>query len=177
MLEWLDVDAERASHKFEEIRSKVVKILVRRQCYEAEEVWDHTVNRVCHLLPTVVETYVGEPALYFYGVMRLVHLEWLTDEKRKRERLHDGPPPSPPSGEDLERLHECLDDCLQELAEEDRRLVLEYFGKDKREKIQHRRGMAKEQGITLNTLRMQVHRVNRKLEKCIDDSLASHKRL
>ena len=167
MLDWLGPDPESAAEKYEEIHSKVVKILVRRQCYEAEELWDETVNRVNHLIPTVAETYVGDPALYFYGVARLVHLEWIKYEKWKRERVEGGPPPPPPSGEDLERLHACLDQCLEKLDDDDRKLILEYFEKEKREKIEHRRAMAEARGITLNTLRMRVHRNNGDLEKCI----------
>jgi len=167
MFDWLDWDRERAAQKFEDIRSRVVKILVRRQCYEAEELWDETVNRVCKLVAKVAETYVGDPALYFYGVARLVHREWLKEEKYKRDALEGGPPPPPPSGPDLESLHVCLDNCLQELEEDDRRLILEYFEKEKREKIEHRKAMAEARGITLNTLRMRVHRINADLEKCI----------
>ena len=53
------------------------------------------------------------------------------------------------------------------LDEDDRKLILEYFEKDKREKIELRRRIAEERGITLNTLRMRVHRINADLEKCI----------
>ena len=167
MLDWLGPDRESGAQKYEEIHSRVVKILIRRQCYEAEELWDETVNRVCHLVPTVAETYVGDPALYFYGVARLVHLEWLNWEKSKRDRLDAEPLPPATRGEEIERLHACLDKCLQELEDDDRELIVGYFEKEKREKIEHRRAMAEARRITLNTLRMRVHRINGDLEKCI----------
>lgn len=175
LLDWLDPNRERAAEKFEEIHRKVVKILVRRQCYEAEELWDETVNRVSRRLSKIVETWVGDPALSFYGVMRLVHLEWLRYEQWKRDQLNDMPPSPPIRREDIERLHECLDKCLDELSDEkDRILILEYFDKEKREKIEHRRAMAEARGITLNTLRMRVHRINADLEKCIVACLDGH---
>ncbi len=168
MLAWLDSDRQRAGEKFLEIRSKVVKILVRRQCYEAEALWDETYYRVCHLLPTIIETYVGDPALYFLAVMRLVHLEWLRYEKWKRERTDDGPPPPPTQREDIERLHACLDKGLKKLDDDDRDLILKYYEKDKSAKIEQRKELARSLGITLNTLRMRVHRINGDLRKCID---------
>jgi len=179
LLEWLDPDRERAGERFEEIRSRVTKILVRRQCYEAEELWDVTGNRVCHRVEEIARTYVGDPALYFYGVARLVHLEWLKDEKWKRERPEAEPPPRPEPNKELERIHACLDKCLQELDQEDRELILKYYEKEKRAKIDQRKELADERGITLNTLRMKVHRINAILEKCIvacldESSEASH---
>lgn len=165
LLDWLDPDHDRAAEKYEDIHSRVVKILVRRQCYEAEELWDETVNRVCRLIPTVAKTYVGDRAPYFYKVARLVHFEWLRDEKGKKEWVDGGPPPAP--SPDPEPLHECLDKCLEKLDEDDRKLILEYYEKEKREKIEQRKAMAEARGITLNTLRMRVHRINADLEKCI----------
>lgn len=171
LLEWLDPDRERAGEKFLEIRSKVTKILARRRCYEAEDVWDETSNRVSHLAQKVADTYVGDPALYFYSVAKLVFLEWLKDEKRKTGRLDDAPSPPPKTREDVERIHACLDKCLKELDADDRELILHYYEKDKSEKIEHRKELARSRGITLNTLRMRVHRINGDLRKCIDACL------
>jgi hypothetical protein len=155
--------------KYEELHSRVLRILVRRQCYESEELWDETVNRVCHLVPTVAPSYVGDPALFFYGVVKLVHLEWLKAEKVKRDAVDNRP--APESGEHLERVHGCLDECLKKLEElnrEDNRLILEYYAKDRREKIEHRKRLAADRSLTINTLRMRVHRINLDLKKCIN---------
>jgi hypothetical protein len=43
----------------------------------AEELADEVINRVSKKLPQIVDIYVGDPALYFYGVARKVHREYL----------------------------------------------------------------------------------------------------
>jgi DNA-directed RNA polymerase specialized sigma24 family protein len=167
MLDWLDPDRDRAGERFLEIRARVTKILVRRQCYAAEELWDETANRVCHRVKDVAPTYVGDPALYFYGVARLVHKEWLAEEKWKRERMDDWPPEPPEPDVNIERIHECLDGCLNKLDREEHALILQYYEKETRAKIEQRKALAEKSGITLNSLRMRVHRINGQLQKCI----------
>jgi DNA-directed RNA polymerase specialized sigma24 family protein len=174
MLDWLDPDRDRAAEKFLEIRTRVTKILVRRQCYAAEELWDETANRVCHRVKDVAPTYVGDPALYFYAVARLVHLEWLDEEKRKRGGI-DYEPPNPPVPDDIESIHECLDGCLQMLNADDHEMILKYYEKETRAKIEQRKELAEKLGITLNSLRMRVHRINGHLRKCIVACLSKSK--
>jgi len=171
MLDWLNPDRERAGEKFMTIGTRVTKILVRRQCYAAEELWDETSNRVCHRVRDFVDSYVGDPALYFYAVAKLVHLEWLKDEKWKKERLVNKQPDPPEPDDDHELIHECLGECLQKLDVEDRELLLKYYEKEKREKIASRKELADKRGITLNNLRMQIHRTNVDLRKCIERCL------
>jgi DNA-directed RNA polymerase specialized sigma24 family protein len=158
LLEWLDPDRERAGEKYEEIRRKLIKIMIWRQCWVAEELADETINRVSHRVKDVAPTYVGDPALYFYGVLRNVYREWLRDEP---------PIPDPPPEPIEDQIHDCLDECLEKLDAEDHKLILEYYDNEKRARIKHRKELADERGITLNTLRMKVHRINAKLEECI----------
>jgi len=171
MLDWLDPDRERAGAKFLEIGTRVTKILVRRQCYAAEELWDETANRVCHRVKEVAPTYVGDPALYFYGVLRNVYREWLHDV-----HLFSNPEPvyTPDSNEhndDDDLVDDCLDECLKTLDPADREMILEYFANSGQAKIEGRKKLAARFGITLNTLRMKVHRINVRLRKCINDCL------
>jgi DNA-directed RNA polymerase specialized sigma24 family protein len=172
LLAWLDPDRERAGAiLYEEIRCKLIKILVRRQCYAAEELWDETTNRVSHRVQDIANTYVGDPALYFYGVAKKVYQEWLKWLKDQRMRLDAKPPPPPEPDEDVERMHDCLEKCRQELDPEEGELILKYYEKEKRAKIEHRKELADGLGITLNSLRMRVHRINAILQKCIVDCL------
>lgn len=175
MLDWLDPDRERAGVKFLEIGTRVTKILVRRQCYAAEELWDETANRVCHRVKDVAPTYVGDPALYFYAVARLVHMEWMQEEKWRRERADNRPPKPPDPGDDVELIHKCLDECLLKLSDDDHKMILKYYEKETRAKIEQRKELAEKMGITLNGLRMRVHRINGPLRKCILACLSKSK--
>src|SRR4051794_16211659 len=84
LLEWLDADRERAGYRYEAIRRRLITIFTCRGCREAEALADETINRVTIKLPEIADAYVGDPALYFYGVAQKVHLEYL----RKRPPAH-----------------------------------------------------------------------------------------
>lgn len=172
LLAWLNVDRERAGVKYEEIRSKLIKILERRQCNAAEELTDETINRVSHRVKDIAPTYVGDPALYFYGFQKNVYKEWLKWWRDEPARLDDRPVAAPEPAEDVELIHKYLDKCRQSLEDpEDRDLIVQYYEKEKREKIDHRKKLADSLGITLNNLRMRIHRINALLQKCIVDCL------
>ena len=161
MLDWLDPDRERAGERYEEIRRKLIKISVWRQCHEGEEVADETINRVSHRVKDIAPTWVGDPALFFHGVLKNVCRE------RRRDVTPIPDPLTPPPEPNEDRIHDCLDKCLQELSRDDRELILKYYEREKRAKIELRKELADARKMTLNTLRMKVHRINAKLEECI----------
>ena len=49
LLKWLDSDREQAAMKYEEIRKRLIKIFTGRDCVEAEDLADETINRVSKL--------------------------------------------------------------------------------------------------------------------------------
>jgi hypothetical protein len=105
LLAWLDPERERAGEKYEVIRARLIKVFAYRGCHTPEELADETINRVTRKIDTVAESYDGDPALYFYGVAQMIHLEYL---RRKTEP--QPPPASHP--EDSEQEYQCLDECL-----------------------------------------------------------------
>src|SRR5262245_18465477 len=121
LLLWLDPDRNRAGQKYEEIRLELIKIFVVRGCAMPEDLADDTINRVAKNLSQVVDAYVGRPALYFYGVARLVYLE---ESRRRIEPClivqHETP-------EHIEQRYECLEKCLACLNPNSRSLILEYY--------------------------------------------------
>ena len=64
----------------------------------------------------------------------------------------------------------CFDKCLQQLPQSDRDLVL-FRVVDKGKVLDARRELAQSLGISLNALRVRVHRIRRDLEKCISSCL------
>jgi DNA-directed RNA polymerase specialized sigma24 family protein len=164
-LTWLDPNRERAAYKYEEVRHKLIKIFTCRGCVEAEDLADETINRVIRKSQDMVDSYVGDPALYFYGVARNVHLEHV----RKGPAVPLMPPADPPHQKETEI--ECLEQCMKKLSDEQRRWVLEYYKEDKREKIDHRKEMAVRLGIAPNALRIRMHRIRASLQGCVASCL------
>jgi hypothetical protein len=58
-----------------------------------------------------------------------------------------------------------------------RALVLDYYQDDRRDKINHRKELADQHGIALQTLRMRVHRIRSILQHCVFECLKQAVRL
>jgi RNA polymerase sigma factor (sigma-70 family) len=164
LLTWLGPNREQAGYKYEEIRRKLIKIFVCRGCFDAEDLADETINRVTTKIQEIGEHYVGDPALYFYGVAQNVFLEYI----RKPEP--SPPPPQSPSDE-IEQEHNCLDQCMQHLTPQSRELVLQYYQKEKKAKIDYRKELAERLGIAVNALRIRAYRIRAELEQCMRECL------
>jgi DNA-directed RNA polymerase specialized sigma24 family protein len=165
LLAWLDSDAERAGTSYERIRWRLIAILAARGCRVPEELTDETIDRVARRVTDIKETYVGDKSHYFLGVMNNVHHEYL-----KR--------PAPPDNllvagdvEDKEKIHSCLDRCLEKLAPNSRQIIERYYAEDKRARMDLRQRIAQEFGITISNLRLRALRIREKLQVCIDQCL------
>jgi DNA-directed RNA polymerase specialized sigma24 family protein len=167
LLRWLHGDREEAGHKYERIRLRLIKIFVCRGCAEAEDLADEAINRVCLRLPEIESTYIGDPALYFYGVANKLHLEYL----RKAHSQPVAVTPSVQSVETREAEMECLDHCIGKLSAKSRDLVLRYYAEEKHSKIINRKDLAAELGIALNALRIRAHRIRASLQQCVSQCL------
>ena len=165
LLSWLDDDRDAAGKKYEIIRHRLIKLFTCRACPEPEDLADETINRVTAKIREVAPNYQGDPALYFYGVARNVHHEYLRTQNKV-------PPPGPTevTNED-EQLYECLDRCMETLPEESRQLVLRYYQNEKKLKIDDRKTLAAELGILVNALRIKAHRIRLRLRKCVKDCM------
>jgi DNA-directed RNA polymerase specialized sigma24 family protein len=162
LLAWLDPDRDRAGEKYEQIRHRLIKIFTCRGCPEAEVLADETINRVNMKVSEVAAEYVGDPALYFYGVAQKVFLESL-----RQRHTPVVPPPPQPASEEEEQAYECLERCMEQLPQSARELVLEYYQNDKRAKIDHRKELARRLGIAQNALRIRAHRIRVTLQQCV----------
>jgi DNA-directed RNA polymerase specialized sigma24 family protein len=165
LLAWLGQNPEAAGKKYEEIRRRLIKIFTCRCCDSPEDLADETINRVAAKVDELAGNYVGEPALFFYGVAKMVYLEYL------RKRAHPVPPPAVERSEENEQTYKCLEHCMQSLPPRNHDLVLNYFREEKRAKIEYRKELARELGITLNGLRIKVHRIVASLHGCVLECL------
>ena len=159
-LDWLAPDREQAGIKYEQIRSGLIKFFSNRGLSNAEDLTDETINRVASRLSKIKNQVQGDKSRYFYGVARMVLLEHL------RRKQPQAPPGSVDSGR-VEAEHRCLEECMAQLSEETRELVLGYYKADGREKIEQRRRLAEKLGIAPNALRIRAYRIRSALQKCV----------
>lgn len=176
ILAWLDPDRELAASIYLELRRALVKIFGWNHCVDPEGMTDETFDRVAKQVHHLRSTFEGDPKLFFYGVARN-----LIKENQKKIKLHvsiedidlPGNPPEPEEEESADLRAECLEACLGELSSERRELILAYYAKEKKAKINHRSEMARQIGVSMETLRVRAYRIRATLEACMERCLES----
>ncbi len=168
LLSWFDPDPERAGVAYEKIRWRLIAILASRGCRVPEELADETIDRVARRVADIRAAYVGDKANYFLGVMNNVHHEYL-----KRAVISRLPEPDA-EGAAKEATHFCLEECLEKLAPHSRQVIEKYYSENKQAKINLRKRIAAEFGISLNTLRLRALRIREKLQGCIEQCLCQY---
>ncbi len=163
-----------AEARYLEILRKLACFFAGRGCRDAEDLAVECVLRVAGKCGTLDASARENRAGYFYGVARNVLHEWWRHElrdSRKRDSLRmelartswaNGP-----SWSRKETVQRCLDQCMGELSQSTRRLVLGYYGEEGAAKIECHRRLAGELGKSVNALRIEVHRIRATLRQCV----------
>ena len=172
LLKWLDTDDQRAAEKYEAIRRRLVHFFALRRCSDPEDLTDETISRVALHASKIAASYEGEPSQYLYAVARRVLLENLQKpvhyELPEELRVSDV--------EKDDRLYDCYNQCMLKLTADERELLLAYHEENKRAKIEARRRLAAQLGITASALRIRVVRTKMILRECAENCMKSHLR-
>lgn len=165
LLDWLDTDREQAGRKYESIRSRLINIFYARGCHTAEELADETIDRVARKVKTLHESYRGKPAVYFYAVAKKILLEY--SRQPKPAELPAVVVYEKSSDENVEIYHDCLENCLQTFLPVQREFIRKYYREEKRAKLELRKKMEQELGISSEVLRIRAFRMRKILQKCV----------
>lgn len=172
---YLAADRERAAERYNKLQQSLVRFFARRDSSDPESRASETLEILCR---QVAEGRVFEDLeKYSIGVARNVLL-------KEQERSHSNqvsidelqldydlrfsfhPRPSLAEEEANESLHEdCMKSCVEKLPDADRLLITKYSelgGHDKGT----REELAKEARVSLDALRVRVHRIRAALKKC-----------
>jgi len=167
---------DRAGDGYEELRLMLVKFFEWRDSWFPEDDTDETINRVIRRLEDGAEEIQNLEA-YCFGVARLVFLERLRAPDRRRADpavlVPMAAPVSDASDPDETRRDrlECFRGCMKTLPANTRELVMAYFQDEQRVRIDHRKRLAKELGISPEALRRRVKLARDKIEKCVNKCL------
>lgn len=171
----LDDDRERAGAKYEGLRVRLVKFFEWRNCETPEELADTVFDRITKKITAGeqiqnINVYAVAVAQFVFkeDCRRRSHPVQSIEADPGMENLLVADSPAELSETDDRRL-DCLDKCLAEFSEEQRRLVTAYYDTDERTMIAMRKRLADASGISLNTLRIRVCRLKAKLEDCTKD--------
>ncbi len=173
LLNWLDPEDEaQAARKYEAVRQRLIRIFSGRGCYESEILVDITFDRVALKVPLLIDNFVGDPATYFYGVASNVHHEWL----RQQKRMRDASIPIMVIDDEVDREadYHCLEKCIGKLARNLREMIIDYYRDEKRIRIERRKQMAQEMGITMGALQIKTSRIRASLRLCVIECRAEN---
>jgi len=163
LLGWIDHDRDTAGQKLQLIQSRITRIFISRGCVDAESLTDEVSNRVAVRVDKIIQTYPS-PVQCLLGFVDNVYQEYLREERKKSNATA---PPHPRPAPVLESEDKCLAECMGTLQTTDRDLFSRYFGIDTRIKIPGRKALAEELNLTPNALRIQAHRLRKKLLDCL----------
>jgi DNA-directed RNA polymerase specialized sigma24 family protein len=157
----LDHDTQQAGQKYEQIRRSLMLFFRSRGSLAPEDLADETIDRGARRISEGIEVYTSDPFLYFYGIA----LRVLQEQHRKP--LPRLTPSEPMNHEEYERKLDCMEKCLADLGTETRDWLTQYVQGDYRARTERRKQMAERMSVSLNTLRIRVHRIREQLELCV----------
>jgi DNA-directed RNA polymerase specialized sigma24 family protein len=159
-------DPDEAARQYEVLRIKLIKYFDWRRIPLSEDRADEVFNRVARRIDEGQK--IDNVAAYAFRVAYLVYLEAI------KEPQHEELDPEKALSEDKqfvdderERRRSCFDLCLGHLPIEKRDLLLAFHQEERRAKIENRKTLADQLEITINALRIKVHRIRKELETCI----------
>lgn len=169
LMKLFDADRDRAGIKYELLRDKLVRFFEWKSCETPESLADETLDRVARKASEGAEIYNLEG--YVYSVARMI----LHEAKRKGNKEdiahieYTSKVYSPPKSQS--QTLACLQKCLGSLPREERELIISYYEEEKKEKIESRKKMATDLGISLTALRVRACRLRTQLESCLKKCL------
>jgi DNA-directed RNA polymerase specialized sigma24 family protein len=167
LLAVFSADREAAGVQYEMVRLKLVKYFELRLSFNPDDLVDETIDRVAKRLAGGERIASPEVMRYVYGVARNVLLESWKSEQRQKKISYP-----PPASDDTEQENaglqlDCFQECLGQISEENRDLVLRYYRHTGRAKIEDRLALARELNIPANALRIRIHRIKSELQSCM----------
>ncbi|MEO1368831.1 MAG: hypothetical protein AAFX50_16775 [Acidobacteriota bacterium] len=169
-----EADPREAARRLHELIEKLVRIFEWRGCHQPEEAAYEVVRRVAAkihdgaTLTTTVERYAS-------GFIRPIFHEFLRRAAREQHMLEELPRNRIGGSIDAgQEAHlQCLDTCMaQLLSRGEQDFLVEFHAHDGTERIQARRRLAEARGKTINAIRIEAHRLRKRLRACVEACLA-----
>lgn len=180
LLDWLGEGRQPGEQSYLDIRRLLVTYFDRKNCLTPDELADETLNRVARRLEEEHTIISETPARYCYIVARYVFLEYWRGARRNELPLdaahnqstyHSCPASELEDANDREKLMNCLEQCTAKLEPTNRDLIVRYYFGERRTKIENRRALAAELGVSVNALSIRACRIRDKLEACLENCI------
>lgn len=169
LLEALHRDPAAASREYERLRRRLIRFFSLHGVARAEDAADEAFNRLARRLSEGEE--IRKAEAYLAGIARLLLLEERQRSQRERDAMLRLAGVEEPASGDDERLLQVLEACLSELPQESRELLRRYYESDGGRRVRERNALARELGLSPNSLRNRVLRLRQRLELAFRERL------
>lgn len=156
--EALSVDAG-----FQRCRLKLIKFFAWRHCEDPNSLADETISRLLKNIAGGQEISADHPYSYVYAIAVNVFKEYLRAQKKSSllTQIDEWRETASPA-----RAADCRSLCLAQLSVAKVELLAHYYLDDV-----DRNDIARENGLTLNALRLQIYRYKVGLRRCLKNCL------
>lgn len=154
-----DLDRVRTEASSEELRRDLRRFFEWRCCLDPEDLVQEVVFRALKRVSEGARVYADNPRSYFFGIARnLVKEGWKSPRRREEMMDPDEWDRRASSSRDLEQAEAnmVLGEYLDRVSPPEGQLIVRYYTED-------RSALSQELGISPGNLRVQVHRIRRKL--------------
>jgi DNA-directed RNA polymerase specialized sigma24 family protein len=170
LLDWLDVDRERAWEKYGILRRKLVVYFQHHEKQIApEEFADKVFDRLERKLEKGDSIRNDNPPAFCYRVARFLLLEYYRSAENRQQDWESASALLTTNTQDWEdewAREKCQRKCLSELKPADRRLLLLYYGGDDAQHAAARKQLATELALSPKTLRKRASRLRQTMRSC-----------
>ena len=170
-LQWLTPGQAANGEAYESARRRLVLFFAGRTCPDPDSLADQTIDCAIRKLPDIPSE--ASPLAYLIGIAKNIYRDYLRAAQKAEplRPVHDVAFTETDPQRETEQRHQCLEECLAKLPAEDRALVLGYYREAKQQKIDLRRHLAEQFGLTQNALRNRIFRLNQRLALCLNSCL------
>lgn len=169
LIDKLDGDDVTAGDAYNGLRASIARFFSLKHDTDPEAAADVTINRLASKLGQ--GTQIENITAYAFGIARLVYLERRRSVERERKAgselysLRSDPSIADDGDDSVTRMKKCF----ESLPADDRSLLRDYYAPmtnmTKHERREHLSGKI---GISLNALRLRVHRLRQRLADCLE---------
>jgi DNA-directed RNA polymerase specialized sigma24 family protein len=146
---------------FEQCRIKLFKFFAWRRCDDPSNLADETIVRLLRKVNEGEVISSGKPYSYVYGIANKVFFEYCRFQKKQRKASEF---PNLPVVLSPIEPNRCQQQCLNRLSLEKRELLEHYFLDNEDSQT-----IAQKQQITINALRLKIHRIKLELSRCCEE--------
>ena len=148
---------------FQTCRLKLLKFFAWRYCEDPDNLADETISRLLKNIGAGQEISAEHAYSYVYAIAKNVFYEYLRAKKKSGilTDLEDFQETAPPA-----RAADCRKICLEQLSAAKLELLEHYYLDDVDSD-----DIARELGLTLNALRLQIHHCKVGLKRCLKDCI------